>query len=226
MIPPLIVQEALDKRINLIAISDHNASANVLPVIRAAQGTGLTVLPGIEVQTKEEVHVLCLFDTIEQIVTFQACIDAHLPDFTNDPNYFGEQFVVDETGEFLRREQQLLLTSVDLPIEDVFRTVNKLGGLPIPAHIDRKAYGLIAVLGLIPPDLPIEAVEISHTLSPKQAKSKFPSIKNYPILINGDAHRLDEIIGSNVFHLKEPTIREIRKALQASDNRSFHIRTI
>jgi 3',5'-nucleoside bisphosphate phosphatase len=74
MIPPLIVQEALDKGINLIAISDHNASANVSSVIQAARLTGLTVLPAIEVQTKEEVHVLCLFDTLEQLEAFQTCI--------------------------------------------------------------------------------------------------------------------------------------------------------
>jgi hypothetical protein len=226
MIPPLIVQEALDKGINMIAISDHNASANVNPVIQAAQGTGLAVLPGMEVQSKEEVHVLCLFDTLEQLAIFQNCIDAHIPSLANDPDHFGEQFVVDENGEFLRRENQLLLTSVNLSIEELFRFVNELGGLSIPAHIDRKAYGLIAVLGFIPADLNIEAVEISRNISIDQASHLSPSMKNYPIIISGDAHRLDEIIGMNVFHLEEPTIAEIRKALRGEFNRSFHIRSI
>ena len=226
MIPPLIVQDALDKGINLIAISDHNASANVAAVIQAAQGTDLTVLPGIEIQTKEEVHVLCLFDSLDQLLTFQACVDTHMPSLINDPQHFGEQFVVDETGEFIRREEQLLLTSTGLSIEDIFRIVNELGGLPIPAHIDRKAYGLIAVLGLLPTDIELEAVEISKNLSSEQAVNVFPGINQLPILINGDAHRLEEIIGSNVFYLKEPTIQEIRMAFRGDDNRSFHTLSI
>jgi 3',5'-nucleoside bisphosphate phosphatase len=226
MIPPLIVQEALDKGINLIAISDHNASANVSSVIQAARLTELTVLPAIEVQTKEEVHVLCLFDTLEQLEAFQTCINAHLPPLQNDPHHFGEQFVVDETGEFLRREHQLLLTSVDLSIEDIFRIVYEQGGLPIPAHIDRKAFGLIAVLGFIPPDIHVEAVEISRNLNIDQASNLYPSIKGYPVIISGDAHRLEEIVGMNVFHLEEPTIAEIKMALRAENNRSFYIRSI
>lgn len=226
MIPPLIVQEALDKGINLIAICDHNASANVLSVIQAAQGTSLTVLPGIEVQTKEEVHVLCLFDTLEQLATFQAYINTHMPPLMNDPSHFGEQFVVDQTGEFLHREQKLLLTSADLSIEEIFRMVNELGGLSIPAHIDRKAFGLIAVLGFIPPDIHLEAIEISRNVSIDQVDTSFPSLAGYPIIISGDAHRLDEIIGLNVFHLKEPTITEIRLALRSQNNRSFHTRSV
>jgi 3',5'-nucleoside bisphosphate phosphatase len=120
MIPPLIVQEALDKGIHLIAISDHNSSANVLAVQKAARGTSLTVLPGIEIQTKEEVHVLCLFDRIEQLADLQMLINHHIPPLCNDVEHFGEQFVVDESGEFIRRESQLLITSVDLTIETVF----------------------------------------------------------------------------------------------------------
>jgi 3',5'-nucleoside bisphosphate phosphatase len=100
-----------------------------------------------------------------------------MPPLQNDPHHFGEQFVVDETGEFFRREHQLLLTSVDLSIEDIFRIVYEQGGLPIPAHIDRKAFGLIAVLGFIPPDIDVEAVEISRNLNIDQASNLYPSIK-------------------------------------------------
>jgi 3',5'-nucleoside bisphosphate phosphatase len=145
-----------------------------------------------------------------------------MPHLKNDPDHFGEQFVVDDTGEFIRREQQLLLTSTDLPIGDIFRIVDDLGGLPIPAHVERKAYGIITVLGFIPADIRVEAVEISQNLGIDQARDLFPMIKNYPTIISGDAHRLNEIIGSNVFYLKEPTILEIRKAFRAEGNRSFH----
>ncbi|MDX9865697.1 MAG: PHP domain-containing protein, partial [Anaerolineaceae bacterium] len=111
MIPPLIVQEALSRNIDLIAITDHNASANIAAVQKAAQNTPLIVLPGMELQTEEDVHSLCLFDTLEQIEAFQAYINTKLPPIKNKPDFFGEQFMVDETGDFIRREEQLLILS-------------------------------------------------------------------------------------------------------------------
>jgi len=225
MIPPLIVQKALDKGIKIIAISDHNASANVTAVVKAAEDTHLTVLPGMEVQTKEEVHVLCLFDTIDQLEEVQCYIDKHMPASLNDPEYFGEQFVVDETGEFIRREHQLLITSTDLSIEDVFAFVETLGGLAIPAHVDRQAFGLIANLGFVPVGIQVEAVEISRNVNPLEAYKNYPQIKGLPLIQSGDAHRLDEIIGANAFWIKEPTIGELRMAFRKENGRSMHIRT-
>ncbi|HXV44206.1 MAG TPA: PHP domain-containing protein, partial [Anaerolineae bacterium] len=118
MIPPLIVAQALNKGISLVAITDHNTSANVAAVQRAAARTKLAVLPGMELQTREEVHLLCLFDTLEQITTWQAVVEAQMPPLENNIEYFGEQFVVDETGEFIRRETRLLLTSANLSLEE------------------------------------------------------------------------------------------------------------
>ncbi len=221
MIPPLIVEEAQQRGINLIAITDHNASANIAAVQKAAEGTGLVVLPGMELQTREEVHVLCLFDTLEQINQWQHIIDELLPSIENQPDHFGEQFVVDETGDFIRREPRLLITSANISIEDALARVNALGGLLIPAHIDRRAYGLIAVLGFIPVDLPLEALEISRNITPVEAVRKFPQCASYPLLQGGDAHRLEEFLGANQFDLSAPTITEIRLAMRQQEGRSF-----
>ena len=172
MIPPLIVQEALARGITLIAITDHNASANVAAVQTAAAGSGLTVLPGMELQTQEEVHVLCLFETLEQLLTWQEVVDRHLPALENKADFFGEQFVVDASGDFIRRETRLLLTSSTLSIDTVFQQVQAMGGLVIPAHIDRKAFGLLTILGLIAPEWPIEALETSRHLESKRGGAK------------------------------------------------------
>jgi len=223
MIPPLIVQETLERGINLIAVTDHNASANVQAVQRAAEGSGLTVLPGMELQTQEEVHVLCLFDRLEQLEAWQAQVDRAMPPLKNNIEYFGEQFVVDETGEFLRREERLLLASAAMSIEEVFAGVRALGGLAIPAHVDRKTFGLIANLGLVPPDLEAEALEISRRRSPAEARRNFPQIQGYPLLQGGDAHRLEEILGANRFHLQAPCVEELRLALRGAEGRSHHI---
>jgi hypothetical protein len=143
----------------------------------------------------------------------------------NDSEYFGEQFIVDETGDFLRRETRLLITSCDLSIENVFEQVIRLDGLPIPAHVDRKAFGLIANLGLVPFDLPVEALEISRHVTPEVAPQKFPQIKGYPLLKTGDVHRLNEFLGANLLFMEEPTIAEIRMALRGQENRCFQVRS-
>jgi 3',5'-nucleoside bisphosphate phosphatase len=224
MLPPLIVERALERNLSLIAITDHNASANAAAVINAAKGTGLAVLPGMEVQTREEVHVLCLFDNLEQIEAWQAEVDGQLPPLENDPETFGEQIVVDETGEFIRKETRLLIVSTSMTIESVFEGVERIGGLAIPAHVDRKAFGLIPVLGFVPPNLPTPALEISRHLRVSEAAYKLPQTAGFPLVQGGDAHRLDEITGANCFHLGAPTIAELRMALNSIEGRSFMVK--
>lgn len=221
MIPPLIVRAALAKGINLVAITDHNSSANAGAVQKAASGTELTVLPGMELQTREEVHLLCLFETLEQVEAWQTIVNLYLPSLENKIEYFGEQFVVDETGEFVRRETQLLLTSADLSLTEAVTTVMELDGLAIPAHINRPAFSLLANLGFVPPDVPFAALELSRHLSPAAACEKFPQLSHFPLIQNGDVHRLDEFLGATVFRLAAPTIAELRLALRHEQDRSF-----
>jgi 3',5'-nucleoside bisphosphate phosphatase len=224
MIPPLIVQEALARDITLLAITDHNACANVAAVQQAAAGTGLVVLAGLEAQTREEVHVLCLFDSLEQALAWEVELRAALPPVENDAEHFGEQFVVDAAGDFVRRETQLLLTSANLSIEQVCQAVERLGGLAIPAHVDRKAFGLLSNLGLVPPGLPVAALEVSRHLHPFDAPKKYPQLKGYPLVQGGDAHRLNEFLGANVFRLETPTMAEIRMALRKENGRGVSYR--
>lgn len=223
MIPPLIVREAVSKGIQLIAVTDHNATANIQAVQTAAIGTGLFVLPGMELQTSEEVHVLCLFDTLAQTEEWQKMVDLALPNMENRPDFFGEQFVVDDQGEFIRRETRLLSVSVNMSLEEAWQRVNSLGGLFIPAHVNRTAFSLIANLGFVPTGIPIEALEITRHLSPAEAVKRFPMISGYPLIQNGDVHRLDEFLGSTQLTLELPSIAEIRKAIHTQIGRSLCI---
>jgi PHP family Zn ribbon phosphoesterase len=223
MLPSLIVQEAVERGIRLIAVTDHNATANVAAVQEAAEDFDLVVLPGMELQTREEVHVLCLFDTLDQAAAFQALIDLLMPDMENNPDFFGVQLVVDASGELVREETRLLLTSANISIEQAAKAATELGGIMIPAHVNRKGFGLIAMLGFVPDDLNIEALEISHHLAPDQACRLFPQIAGYPLIQNGDAHRLDDILGSTHFLIEKPEIAEIRLALSRQAGRSFQI---
>ncbi len=226
MQPPLIINAAKKLGIKIIAITDHNASANIASVQKAASNFDITVLPGMELQTKEEVHVLCLFDTLTQMNKFQKLVDAKLPNIKNNAEFFGEQLIVDENGDFLRKEERLLITSANINLNEAFDLVTELDGLLIPAHVNRKANGLIEILGFVPPDIPFLAMEISRHLTPTEAVNNFPQIENYSIIQNGDVHRLNDFIGTTIFEIVEPSIHEIKLALKNQDGRTFKIEDI
>ncbi len=221
MIPPLIIQSALDLDINLLAITDHNSTANIPAVMDAAVNSGITILPGMELQTREEVHLLCIFDKPRQVFALQQLIDPLLPSINNDPEHFGEQFVVDATGDFIKTEPRLLLASVNLGLDDAVMEVHKLGGLAIPAHVDRKAYGLINMLGFFPPGAQFDAVEISRFISAEKIALLHPEIKRFPVIQSGDVHRLNEFMGSCSFEMESPSVGEMIKAFKGIGNRSF-----
>ncbi|MEN9564256.1 MAG: hypothetical protein RIR73_2500, partial [Chloroflexota bacterium] len=200
-------------------ITDHNASANVRAVQKAADGTGLTVLPGMEVQSREDVHLLCIFASLADLENWQHQVDLYLPDELNPADHLGEQFVVDEEGEFIRSEPRLLLTASNFAIEEIIEHVNKLHGIVIPAHVDRTAYGLFPTLGFLADWWHFPALEISRHSTPSALHQKFPSSKYLPLIQSGDAHRLNELLGSMVFELEAPTLNEILMALGSTNNR-------
>lgn len=221
MIPPLIIQTAEERGINLIAISDHNAIANIGAVMQAARGSSVSVLPAIELQTREEIHSLCLFDSLPQIEAFFAAIQPAMPAIRNNVEFFGEQFVVDHSGEFIRREERLLITSSTLTLKEAWQTVSEHHGLMIPAHVNRSAFGLLPVLGFIPQDIDVEILEVSHHITLEQARAQYPQLAGYHLIQNGDAHFLEDIRGLNEFQLQKPTVSEIHKAILGIDGRKY-----
>ena len=221
MIPPLIIQTAQERGIQLISITDHNAIDNIPAVMAAAHGTGVHVLPGIELQTREEIHSICLFDDFNDIAVFFDAIKPSFPDLRNNPDFFGEQFVVDASGDFIRREERLLSASSRLSLKEAWSLVNKFNGLLIPAHVNRKLFGLLPVLGLPPEDIQLSVMEISKHISPHQAVSQYPQLKKYPLIQSGDAHQLDDIRGINQFMMRDFSVQEIQLALTGTGGRSY-----
>ncbi len=223
MIPPLIVRRAQELGLGVIAITDHNSAENVQAVCEAAAGSGVSVLAGMEVQTREEIHVICLFDTSEQALAWQEVIYAHLPPLPNRAEVFGAQFVVDRLGDFVRENQRLLLTSTALTIEQVVEGVRALGGLPIAAHVDRPAYSILANLGFIPPGLALAALELTRITAPEEALRRYPSLAGWPLLISGDAHRLNEMCAATLITWAEPSVGELERALKGHEGRRIKL---
>jgi len=224
MIPPLIIQEAISKDINLLAITDHNSIANAWAVMDAAQGSGIAVLPGIELQTREEIHSIILFDSLDQADDFYTAIRPSFPDIKNNIEYFGEQFIVDAAGVFIRREDRLLIASSRLTLKEAWQVTEQHGGWLIPAHINREAFGLLPVLGLIPTDIDLDALEVSNHVSIEAIQEKFPQARNFHLIQNGDAHTLVDIRGYNVFTIMAPTVSEMKMALGSQSGRSLQNR--
>lgn len=226
MIPPLIVQRALALHLDVIAITDHNSADNVGAVIEAAHaiaGSALTVLPGIEVTTREEVHMLCFLDTCAQVFELQAIVHAALPQRKNKAELFGDQYVVDATGKYIRTEERLLATATSLSVEQVVTHVNALGGICLPAHIDRPSYSIVASLGFVPPQLDIAGVEISSLTTLKKSVKWSAVCEHWGVILNGDAHRLSEMGARTRIRVVKPTVAEIRLALEGKHGRGVEV---
>jgi PHP family Zn ribbon phosphoesterase len=225
MIPPLIVRRARELGLDAIAVTDHNSAANVGAVLEAAHGTGLTVLSGMEVQTREEVHMLCLFDTLDQVDTWQQAVSAALPNSQNNAKVFGEQYVVDATGDYLYTETRLLATSTTFSVEQVTEQVNALGGICLPAHVDRPSYSILSNLGFVPPGLQIAGVEITRLTTPRKLVQLFPALGRYGMIVNGDAHRLADMGARTQVHVQAATVSELSMALAGLKGRKANVLT-
>ena len=219
MIPPLIVAQARKLGLGCIAVTDHNSAENVQAMVEAGRAVDLVVLPGMEVQSREEVHLICLFDAVEQALVWQEQVYAHLPPLANRPDTFGAQFVVDAEGEFVRENERLLLVSVDQSVEDIVGEVRALGGLCMPAHVDRPSFSLIANLGFIPPGLNFEALELSHLMDPETARRRFPQLLGHTLIVSGDAHQLSEMQCRTMVKVRDLTMAELRLALSGREGR-------
>jgi PHP family Zn ribbon phosphoesterase len=223
MLPEFIVERAQELGLGLIAVTDHNSAENAAAMLAAAEGTGITVLPAMEVQTREEVHLLCLFDTLKQVALWQEEVYAHLPRLKNREDVFGTQVVLSAEGDPVGYNDRLLLTSTFFSVEEVVQWVQGLNGLCIPAHVDRPAYSIIANLGFIPPDLRIQGVEISHLVGPQDARARFPQLEHYSLVANSDAHRLKEMVRRTTLKMAEPTVAELALALAGEDDRGVWV---
>jgi 3',5'-nucleoside bisphosphate phosphatase len=219
MIPSLILWQAERKGLNLIAITDHNACHNAEAVIEAAVGTNIHVLPGMELQSKEEVHLLCLFDSVEPCKEWQEKVFENLPLLANKEDLFGPQYVVNAADEWLWTEERLLAQSADMALEEIVDQVTSLGGMAIPAHVDRPSYSLLANLGLIPANLAVTALEVTSYFDLQKGFAEWPQLKEWCLIVNGDAHRLSEIQSRTLFKISRPEIKEMTMAFQGQKGR-------
>ena len=166
MTPNNIVNMAVLKGLDIIAVSDHNSVDQVQTIMKLGLQAGLLVVPAMELCTAEEIHLLCLFPSLEAAERIARKVFEGIAVPENRPDIFGHQWILDEEDEPVREESRMLLAASGLDVETALAAVRGEGGVVIPAHVDRDAYSIIATLGAIPPEYGLQTVEASRGFYP------------------------------------------------------------
>lgn len=219
MSPRAIVDRSVELGIDMIAITDHNSAENVHAVMKAAEGTRLIVFPGMEVTSKEEVHLLGLFNSLDDALTFQQAVYDHLPG-ENDEEAFGMQVIVNEDSDVLGFNPRLLAGATEFTTDQIVEGIHRLNGVVIASHVDRETFGIIGQLGFIPDGLPLDALELSRNTSPLMAKRRFPGYAHWTYVRSSDAHFVHDIgRATTLYMLCDPELGELKRALRGEEGR-------
>ncbi len=216
MTPPKIIKQARDSGLQIIAITDHNSAENIPAFYSISEG--ITVLAGMEITTSEEVHILAIFDSYEEIKPLQEVIYSSLqgPEFDGKLGY---QLIVNEKEEILSFSKRPLIGATGLNAREVVNLIHKFNGLAIASHIDKEVFSIISQLGFVPPDIKFDALEISIHMRMEEAKQRFSDLR-LPLIQSSDSHHLKDV--GRVFTeflIERPAIEELRLALRGENGR-------
>ncbi|MGM0410267.1 MAG: PHP domain-containing protein [Bacillota bacterium] len=194
MTPLNIINKAKKRGLDIIAITDHNSAKNLEVALKIAKKKNIIIIPGMEVESAEEVHLLTYFPTLERVMQWQKIVYKNLPDKENDEEFFGYQIITNEKDEYLKKEKRLLATATELSINEIVNKVKKLKGIVVPSHIFR-TNGLIKNLGFIPEDSHFKLLELSKLDNMNKAETLLKKFNNnsYSFVKNSDSHYLKDI---------------------------------
>jgi len=193
MTPANIVGMAVVKELDVIALTDHNTCKNCPAFLKVAEAYGVVALPGMELTTTEEVHVVCLFEYLEDAMRFDAYVYEHLLDIQNEESIFGAQLIVNEDDEVIGKVDKLLINATDIDFDAVAGLMEEFHGIMIPAHLDKSTTSLISNLGFIPPDSSFGIAEMKDLKNLHRLQEQHPYLKDCMILSDSDAHYLPDI---------------------------------
>lgn len=177
--------------LQVVALTDHNSTGNCASFARAAARHGLLALPGMELCTKEEVHVVCLFPDLERADSFSLHVRGLLPQVKNNRDVFGAQLLMDDGDSVIGEETALLAGAADISLYDVPDLVTFFGGFSYPAHIDRQANSLLSQMGIWDPELNFSLAEVSLHCPEQLFRRR--DLQNLRHISACDAHYLHQI---------------------------------
>ncbi len=181
----------------IMALTDHNSCRNCPAFFEAAKRYGIIPVPGMELTTAEEIHVVCLFENLEDALAFNEEVDAHRVLIPNRTDIFGDQLILNGEDEIIGTEPHFLTNATTISLEEVPALVEKYHGVSYPAHIDREANGAIAILGTFPETPYFSAAEVHFEKNREPYRKEFPILADKKIVVSSDAHYLTDLREDN-----------------------------
>ena len=214
MTPQNIVNMSMIMGYDAIALTDHNTSKNCPAVHSLAEKAGIMFIPGMELCTAEEVHIVCLFPCLDRAMSFSEYVYTTIPPVKNKPQIFGEQSICNENDEIIGTEERLLITASAISCSRVADIVSQYGGVCYPAHIDRSSFSILSNLGMINEDFGFTCAEIYDISREQELKEKHPYLNKLKILSDSDAHQLEAMrIPQQTIEIENKSIDSIFKYL-------------
>lgn len=224
MSPGNIVSLANQRGLNIVGITDHNSTKQCELIWKLAKKTNLTVIPGCEMTSREEVHCLGLFEDFDALRDFQDYLDRHLSIIPHNSSLFGYQVVVDQDENILEELDYYLGAALDVSVEEIEQKVHELSGIFIPAHVDRPRNSLYSQLGFLPPELKVDALQISKLAEETAVREKYRIGSDLTLVKFSDAHFPDDLGKTyTAFEMESTSFTEIKKALKREDGRGVRI---
>ena len=212
--PGNIVGMSVIKNLDVIALTDHNTCKNCASAMAIGKEYGITVIPGMELTTSEEVHVLCLFHNLEDAMGFDAYVEPRILQIPNDPKAFGDQFLCDENDDVIGTFPTLLISATDISFDKVDEAIKPFNGVMVPAHIDKNSFSLMSNLGFVPPDSDFKCFELANMANLHKLQEANPYLKNCNVITDSDAHYIDRINEAvNTLYAQSNSIDDVLSAL-------------
>lgn len=222
MSPTALLERAKELGLDMIAITDHNSCKNCKAYYELGKDYQISVIPGVEIQTMEEIHVIALFPDIETAETFDKILYQALLPIENNPDYFGDQVIVDKDENIIGLEERALINSVIWDFETTVNKVKEFDSICFPAHIDAQANSVISQLGFLPAGLPIDGVGITARCDIKNFLANNSYLEGITIIRNSDAHYLNDMGSGSCFaRLEDVTYAELKLAFAKEANREI-----
>ena len=190
MTPNNIAGMAALKGLNLLALTDHNSCKNCPAFFEACKRQGIVPVAGMELSTAEDIHLVCLFESLDAAMAFDREIEKHMSPIKNRADIFGNQLILNGEDEIIGEEENLLISATDLWIDDAIDLARSFGAHVRPAHIDRESNGIVATLGNIPPEYGFTCFEFNDAANVEEYQKRFPFISRESVLVCSDAHQV------------------------------------
>ncbi len=193
MSPQLILEQAVWKELNLISITDHNTTQHSILACKLSKNMPIRVIPGVELTSREEVHLLAYFSNIEALLKMEKEIDNYLPGKKNNSKVFGNQLYYDLNGEIIGIDDTLRQVALNIGLDNLVDFIHNIEGIVIPAHIDKNRFSLLNQLGFLDQEADYDAVEASKF---KWRKGKFQlgnTWDGFPVIAGSDSHGVEDI---------------------------------